>query len=156
MDDIRGLYGEDSIVKVRGFGGTVCALTQEGFILYDITSQQLAGRVSGNESFMDIACADSFVMAVSLDGKIYISSDGKNFNRAGGETNEKEPGDYGKSGFAGSGAVGKTAAAAFGDGTVVSVCDGKVYYSKIATSSGVIKFLSYDTGFIAVTSSGEV
>ena len=156
MDDIRGLYGEDSIVKVRGFGGTVCALTQEGFILYDITSQQLAGRVSGNESFMDIACADSFVMAVSLDGKIYISSDGKNFNRAGGESNENEPGDYGKSGFAGSGAVGKTAAAAFGDGTVVSVCDGKVYYSKIASSSGVIKFLSYDTGFIAVTSSGEV
>ena len=156
LDDIRGLYGEDSIVKVRGFGGTVCALTQEGFILYDITSQQLAGRVSGNESFMDIACADSFVMAVSLDGKIYISTDGKNFNRAGGETSTKETGDYGKSVFAGSGAVGKTAAAAFGDGTVVSVCDGKVYYSKIASSSGITKFLSYDTGFVAVSASGEV
>ena len=72
LDDIRGLYGEDSIVKVRGFGGTVCALTQEGFILYDITSQQLAGRVTGNESFMDIACADSYVMAITLDGKIYL------------------------------------------------------------------------------------
>ena len=155
LDDIRGLYGEDSIVKVRGFGGTVCALTQEGFILYDITSQQLAGRVSGNESFMDIACADSFVMAVSLDGKLYLSTDGKNFNRAG-DANAKEPADYGKSGFAGSGAVGKTAAAAFGDGTVVGVCDGKVYYSKIPSSSGITRFLSYDTGFVAVTSSGEV
>ena len=156
LDDIRGLYGEDSIVKVRGFGGTVCALTQEGFILYDITSQQLAGRVTGNESFMDIACADSFVMAVSIDGKIYISTDGKNFNRAGGENSANDTRDYSNSGFAGSGAVGKTAAAAFGDGTVVSVCDGKVYYSKIASASGITKFLSYDTGFIAISSSGEI
>jgi len=155
LDDIRGLYGEDSIVKVRGFGGTVCALTQEGFILYDITSQQLAGRVSGNESYMDIACADSYVMAITIDGKIYLSSDGKNFNPAKTE-GTAEPRDYSKSVFAGSGAVGKTAAAAFGDGTIVSVCDGKVYYSKIPATSGITKFLSYDKGFIAVTASGDV
>ena len=156
LDDIRGLYGEDSIVKVRGFGGTVCALTQEGFILYDITSQQLAGRVSGNESFMDIACADSYVMAITLDGKIYLSSDGKNFNPARSDGSADEPRDYSKSVFAGSGAVGKTAAAAFGDGTVVTVCDGKVYYSKIASISGITKFLSYDTGFVAVSASGDI
>ena len=156
LDDIRGLYGEDSIVKVRGFGGTVCALTQEGFILYDITSQQLAGRVSGNESFMDIACADSYVMAITIDGKIYLSSDGKNFNPAQTEGSVNEPRDYSKSVFAGSGAVGKTAAAAFGDGTIVSVCDGKVYYSKISATSGIKKFLSYDNGFIAITVSGDV
>lgn len=156
LDDIRGLYGEDSIVKVRGFGGTVCALTQEGFILYDITSQQLAGRVTGNESFMDIACADSYVMAITLDGKIYLSSDGKNFSPAKTEDGTVEHSDYSKSGFAGSGAAGKTAAAAFGDGTIVSVSDGKVYYSKIPSNTGITKFLSYDTGFIAVTSSGDV
>ncbi len=156
LDDIRGLYGEDSIVKVRGFGGTVCALTQEGFILYDITSQQLAGRVSGNESYMDIACADSYVMAITIDGKVYLSSDGKNFNPAKTEGGSSEVRDYSKSVFAGSGAVGKTAAAAFGDGTVVSVCDGKVCYSKIQATSGITKFLSYDKGFIAVTSSGDI
>ncbi len=155
LDEIRGLYGEDSIVKVRGFGGTVCALTQEGFILYDITSQQLAGRVSGNESFMDIACADSFVMAVTLDGKIYLSTDGKNFNPASNE-GVIESRDYSRSVFAGSGAVGKTAAACFGDGTVVSVCDGKQYYSKIVTNSGITKFISYDSGFVAISASGEV
>lgn len=156
LDDIRGLYGEDSIVKVRGFGGTVCALTQEGFILYDITSQQLAGRVSSNESFMDIACADSYVMAISKDGKIYLSSDGKNFNLAKTEGSITETRDLSQSVFAGSGAVGKTAAAAFGDGTVVSVCEGKVYYSKISSLSGISKFLSFDTGFIAVTVSGDL
>lgn len=156
LDDIRGLYGEDSIVKVRGFGGTVFALTQEGFILYDITSQQLAGRVTGNESFMDIACADSYVMAISIDGKIYLSSDGKNFSLAKSEDGMIESRDYSQSVFAGSGAVGKTAAAAFGDGTIVSVCEGKVYYSKISATSGITKFLSYDTGFIAVTVSGDV
>ena len=156
LDDIRGLYGEDSIVKVRGFGGTVCALTQEGFILYDITSQQLAGRVNGNESFMDIACADSYVMAITIDGKIFLSSDGKNFNAAKTEDGMIESRDYSQSVFAGSGAVGKTAAAAFGDGTIVSVSDGKVYNSKIPATAGITKFLSYDTGFIAVTSSGEV
>ena len=64
--------------------------------------------------------------------------------------------DSSKSGFAGSGAVGKTAAAAFGDGTVISVCDGKVYYSKIASASGISKFLSCDTCFVAITASGEV
>ena len=156
FNEIRGLYGADSIVKVRGFGGTVLALTQEGFILYDITSQQLAGRVQGNESFIDIACADAYVMAVSIDGKIYLSSDGKNFNPAVTDGVVSEPGDHSKSGFAGSGAVGKTAAAAFGDGTVVAVCDGKVYYSKISSTSGITKFLSYDTGFVAVTASGDV
>ena len=156
LDEIRGLYGEDSIVKVRGFGGTVCALTQEGFILYDITSQQLAGRVSSNESFMDIACADSFVMAVTIDGKIYLSNDGKNYNPARRDEYAKEPLDYSKSVFAGSGSVGKTTAAAFGDGTVVSVCDGKLYYSKISSGSGITRFLSFDTGFAAVTASGEV
>ncbi|MDO4876698.1 MAG: hypothetical protein Q3987_04870, partial [Oscillospiraceae bacterium] len=156
FNEIRGLYGADSIVKVRGFGGTVLALTQEGFILYDITSQQLAGRVQGNESFIDIACADAYVMAVSIDGKIYLSSDGKNFNPAVMDGVVSEPGDHSKSGFAGSGAVGKTAAAAFGDGTVVAVCDGKVYYSKISSTSGITKFLSYDTGFVAVTASGDV
>ena len=156
LNEIRGLYGEDSIVKVRGFGGTVIALTQEGFILYDITSQQLAGRVSGNESFIDIACADSFVMAVSIDGKIYLSSDGKNYNPAVSDGSTMESRDSSKSGFAGSGAVGKTTAAAFGDGTVISVCDGKVYYSKIASASGISKFLSCDTCFVAITASGEV
>jgi hypothetical protein len=156
LDDIRGLYGEDSIVKVRGFGGTVLALTQEGFILYDITSQQLAGRVQSNESFMDIACADSYVMAVAIDGKIYLSSDGKNFNPVSNDNGIKGQRDNSKSAFAGSGAVGKTAAAAFADGTIVTVCDGKLYYSKIASASGITKFLSYDTGFIAITSSGEI
>lgn len=156
LDEIRGIYGEDSIVKVRGFGGNVCALTQEGFILYDITSQQLAGRVNGNESYMDIACADTYVMAVTIDGKIYLSSDGKNFNPAQDYVNKPVSRDYSKSVFAGSGAVGKTAAAAFGDGTIVTVCDGKLYYSSIHASSGIKKFLSYDTGFAAVTASGEV
>ena len=156
LDEIRGIYGDDSIVKVRGFGGTVCALTQEGFILFDITSQQLAGRVSGNESFMDIACADTYVMAVTIDGKIFLSSDGKNFSPAQDYGNKTVSRDYGKSVFAGSGAVGKTAVAAFGDGTIVTVCDGKLYYSNIHTSSGIKRFLSYDTGFAAVTASGEV
>ena len=105
---------------------------------------------------MDIACADSYVMAITIDGKIYLSSDGKNFSPAKTEDGTEEPRDYGKSGFAGSGAVGKTAAAAFGDGTIVSVCDGKVYYSKIPATSGITKFLSYDKGFIAVTASGDV
>ena len=156
FDEIRGLYGEDSIVKVRGFGGTVCALTQEGFILFDITSQQLAGRVSGNESFMDIACADTYVMAVTIDGKIYLSSDGKNFNRASSEGSADDPRDYSQSVFAGSGAVGKTAVASFGDGTIVCVSDGKISYSKISSLSGIKKFLSFDTGFIAVSVSGDV
>lgn len=156
LDDIRGLYGEDSIIKVRGFGGTVLALTQEGFILYDITSQQLAGRVSSNESFMDIACADAFVMAVTKDGKVCVSSDGKNYNPVNNDGSVIPQRDNSKSAFAGSGAVGKTAAAAFADGTVVSVCDGKLYYSRIASASGITKFLSYDSGFAAITASGEI
>ena len=150
IKDSKDLWDEDRISKMVFYGNTAVALTNNGRIIYDVTNSQLAGVVDADERFALIDSNDTGVVAVSSGGSVYFSQDAKNLILMYGPESSGEA-----SRLCGIGSNSTTFAVCYGDGTIVTVTNGKVAKTRLPATD-VTSFVSDGERFLACDSEGKI
>lgn len=150
IKDVKALWDGDHIQEMAFYGNMAIALTNSGRIIYDVTNSQLTGLVNAEERFAYIDSNDTGVVAVSLDGAIFISQDGKKYSLI------YEPEGKGESdSVCGVCSAGSTFAVCYSDGTIISISNGKIAKSKLPGSEAVA-FVSDGATILATDRKGNV
>ncbi|MBR4557651.1 MAG: hypothetical protein IKO15_09290 [Clostridiales bacterium] len=150
IKDEKNLWDEDRIKQMTFYGNTALGITENGRLITDVTNSQLAGIVDLDERIVLIDSNDSGVVAVGISGNIFASQDGKNFSLV------YEPDtSRGINAISGIGSADSTFAVCYGDGTIVTITNGRTAVSNLPHSNAA-SFVSDGKRFMAFDSQGNI
>ena len=150
IKDEKNLWDEDRISQMTFYGNTTLGITENGRLITDVTNSQLSGIIDLDERIILIDSNDSGVVAVGISGNVFASQDGKNFSLA------YEPdSSRGINAICGVGSSDSTFAVCYGDGTVVTITNGRTAVSNLPHSNAAA-FVSDGKRFMALDSQGDI
>lgn len=150
IKDTKDLWEEDHIREMAFYGNTAVALTTSGRLIYDVTNSQLTGIVDADERFDFIDSNDTGIAAVGMSGSVYYSQDAKNLVLLYGA--ESLNPDCRPCGI---GSNSSTFAVCYSDGSIVTVTNGKVAFSRLP-GSNITAFVSDGERFLACDNEGNI
>ena len=81
LNDRNIYWTHDRLKKTAVHDNSLVSITEEGFLVADITSEELSKRTQiEGDSFVDLCSSADGIFALTAQGKILFSSDGKNFS----------------------------------------------------------------------------
>ena len=150
IKDENYIWDDDRIRELAFYGNNVLGITENGRLISEITNGQLTTVVDLDERITLIDSNDTGVVAVGLSGNIYSSQDGRNFSLIYEPDTSK-----GIHSISGIGSSGSTFAVCYGDGTVVTITNGRTAVSCLPHSN-ITSFVSDRERFLAVDSKGYI
>lgn len=153
LEDAEGLIAGVKILDVINYNNSYTALTEDGDVICNIGSdaQEAALETSGSELIAGIEATDDGVYAAGTQGNIYYAADGRNFSLLSSGTDLDVRGESPVTASS-----GEVFAAAYKDGTVLTVTDGIVTETQIPAEGKIAFFDASEAGFIAADTKGNV
>lgn len=153
IEDDEGYLAGEIIKDVIIYSNSYTVLTDDGYLVCSVgnDSQEASIDLEANELIVGIGAAEDGVYALSSNGNVFFSADGRNFSSLP-STETFDPRNM-KPLMTASGEV---FAAAYPDGTVLSVSNGYVTLTQIPAEGDIECFASSDSGFAASDSEGNI